>query len=259
MMISWSTELFNNSVRDYVIFFGLLALGAIVGKITSWIIRNVIKVFAAKTETKLDDVIVDVCDGPLVLAIFVGTLAFAQRILFFSATAGMIYSNIVRVMVTVTLSWAIIRFFDSVIEHYVAPYSEKSRSDLNELLLPILHSAVKIVVISFAIVMILSDFGFNVAGIVAGLGIGGLAFAFAAKDLIGNIFGGVSVITDKPFKIGDKIKFGDKQGIVKEIGIRTTILETPEGTTLYIPNAKFTDGIIENVSRKPVSRYKKKK
>jgi MscS family membrane protein len=253
-MVSWSTTIFGNSLQEYVIFLIVLLLGIALGKIVSWVLQNVIKAFTRKTKTKLDDVFVDICHGPLVLAVFVATFAYAKTLLVFSPGMLLIYGHAIRILITIALAWAITRFFDSMIEHYLVPYTQRTASDLDDMLVPILHSIVKVIIICMAAIMILSDFGFNVTGLVAGLGIGGLAFAFAAKDLIGNIFGGVSVIADKPFKIGDLVKFDNRQGTVKEIGIRTTRLETVEGTTLIIPNAKFTDGIIENISKRKQHR-----
>jgi len=257
-MIAWSTAVFSNTLQEYVFFLLVLILGALGGKLTSWITQHIIKKFAAKTKTKtktkIDDVLVDVCDGPLVLGVFIATFAFSQTLLAFSPEMEKVYMTIIRVLATVNIAWLLVRFLDSVIENYIIPYVETSESDLHDVILPILQTLVKIIVVSMAAIMVLSDFGFNVAGLVAGLGIGGLAFAFAAKDLIGNIFGGVSVIADKPFKIGDMIKFDNRQGTVKEIGIRTTRIETLDGTLLIIPNAKFTDGIIENVTRRKQHR-----
>ena len=206
-MVSLSTELLGNSVHEYIIFIGLLAFGALLGKAVSWLIQNIIRKLTAKTKTKLDDVLVDICDGPLVFAVFIGTLLFAQHLLTFSPFMTTIYGHITRMLITLNLVWLMIRFLDSMIIHYVVPYAEKSESDLDDVLVPILRTVAKVILVIMAIIMVLSDFGFNVAGLVAGLGIGGLAIAFAAKDLISNIFGGVSVIADKPFKIGDMIKF----------------------------------------------------
>jgi MscS family membrane protein len=249
-MVEWTTVFFGNTIREYVIFIGFLAAGLLVGKILSWILQNVIKSFAQKTATKLDDVLVEVCEGPLVFAIFVGTLWYAERLLYLSAGAHMFYGGMMRVLFTVMISWFLIRFLDSVIEHYLSPWAAKSESDLDDVLLPIMHTAVKVIVVIIAGIMILSDFGFNVTGLVAGVGIGGLAIAFAAQDLVKNIFGGVSVIADKPFKIGDMVKFDGRQGTIRQLGIRTTRIETLDGTTLVIPNAKFTDGIVENVTKR---------
>jgi MscS family membrane protein len=249
-MVGWFTEIFSNTLRDYVIFFGIIAFGMLIGKTVSWTLQNIIKSFASKTATKIDDVIVEVLEGPFIFAIFVAMLAFAKRFLVLSPAAAMGYGNIISVLSIIMIAWFIIRFLDSVIRHYVTPYAAKTKTDLDDVLIPLLQTFVKVVVISLSAIMILSDFGYNVSGLVAGLGIGGLAVALAAKDILGNIFGGVSVIADKPFKIGDMIKFETRQGTVRQIGLRTTRIETLDGTQLIVPNAKFTDGIIENITNR---------
>lgn len=248
--MSWSSLFLGNSVREYVIFLGILAFGVLLGKAVSWVLQNVIRVFAKRTKNKIDDVLIDVVEGPFVLAVFIITLWLAQRVLVLSPAMQSFYGEMITVLIMVNLGWVLLRFLDSVIEHYLIPYAEASETDLDDILVPILRTIAKVLVIITLLIMVFSHFGFNVAGLIAGLGIGGVAIAFAAKDIISNVFGGVSVIADKPFKIGDTIKFGDKTGVVKEIGIRTTRLVSAEGTLLIIPNAKFTDGIIENISAK---------
>jgi MscS family membrane protein len=104
---------------------------------------------------------------------------------------------------------------------------------------------------TIGVIVALDNVGFDVATVLAGLGIGGLALAMAAKDTISNMFGGVMIFTDKPFKIKDRVKIGGFDGVIEEIGIRSTRLRTLAGTQVTIPNAKFTDGMVENVSREP--------
>jgi len=90
-----------------------------------------------------------------------------------------------------------------------------------------------------------------VGALIAGLGIGGLALAMAAKDTVSNVSGGVTVFTDQPFRINDRIKVAGYDGTVLEIGVRSTKLQTLEGRMVTIPNAKFADAPVENVSREP--------
>lgn len=246
--------IFGNSIEQYIIFLLVLIVGLGIGKAISWIVQNVIKRLAAKTKTRIDDVLVDICHGPLIFAIFIVTLSLDEHFITLSPSAMVLYGQLLRVLITVNFAWFIIRFLDSVIENYVVPYAEKSESDLDDVLIPVLHTVVKVVVVCVVGVMILSDFGYNVTSLIAGLGIGGLAFAFAAQDLIKNVFGGVSIMTDKPFKIKDMVKFDGRQGTVRQIGLRTTRIETLDGTTLVVPNAKFTDGIIENVTNRKQHR-----
>jgi MscS family membrane protein len=253
-MLDISAQFLGNPLHAYILFVGILAAGYLVGKMISWTLQNIIKRLAAKTKTKIDDVLVDICHGPLVFAIIIGTLAYAVQFLVLSPGVLKVYDEILRTLIMIDVAWFIIRFLDSMIENYLVPYAAASESDLDDVLIPILHTAVKIVIISIVGVMVLSGFGYDVTSIVAGLGIGGLAFAFAAQDLIKNVFGGVSILTDKPFKMKDMIKFDSRQGTVREIGLRTTRIETLDGTVLVVPNAKFTDGIVENVTKRKQHR-----
>ena len=95
-----STIVFGNTIQAYIIFVGILAAGYLIGKTLSWLIQNVIKKLAAKTETKLDDVMVDVCHGPLVFAIFILTLWIADPMLVFPPAGEAFYSGLLRILIT---------------------------------------------------------------------------------------------------------------------------------------------------------------
>jgi len=97
----------------------------------------------------------------------------------------------------------------------------------------------------------LNNAGYNVGALLAGLGIGGIALAMAAKDTVANMFGGLTIFIDQPFKIKDRIKIGGYDGVVEEIGIRSSRIRTLEGRLVTIPNHKFTDNFVENVSSEP--------
>jgi len=100
------------------------------------------------------------------------------------------------------------------------------------------------------ILSVLSIWGYNTSTILAGLGVGGLAVALAAQKTIENLFGGISVITDRPVVVGDFCKVGDRTGTVEDIGLRSTIIRTPDRTLLTIPNGAFSGMTLENFSRK---------
>jgi MscS family membrane protein len=100
----------------------------------------------------------------------------------------------------------------------------------------------------------LDIFGFNVTALVAGLGIGGLAFALAAQKTIENLFGGVTLLADRPIVVGDFCRFGDKIGTVEEIGLRSTRIRTLDRTVVTVPNAQFSDLQLENFAKRDVIR-----
>src|SRR5690606_15268118 len=96
--------------------------------------------------------------------------------------------------------------------------------------------------------------GFDVGALIAGLGIGGLALALAAQDTVKNIFGGMMMFLDRPFRIGDTIIIDKYEGKVEYIGIRSTRIRLASGRLVIIPNAHFTDKAIENISIEPARR-----
>jgi MscS family membrane protein len=112
-----------------------------------------------------------------------------------------------------------------------------------------------VVIFIVGVVLIADVFGFNIGAILTGLGIGGLAFAFAAKDTISNIFGAITLLLDRPFSIGDWIKVGGAEGEVIGIGMRNTLLRTSTDTVLTLPNGNLVNKDIENFGKRRWRRY----
>ena len=114
---------------------------------------------------------------------------------------------------------------------------------------------VKILLVIVAVTGLLQLFGFNVTTIVAGLGIGGIAVALAAQKTIENLFGGLTMMADKPVRIGDYCRFGDKEGWVEDIGLRSTRVRTLARTIISVPNAEFSNVQIENLTARDRMRF----
>lgn len=118
--------------------------------------------------------------------------------------------------------------------------------------LPFLLKTLKVVVVVLGVLIALQNMGFNVVSLLAGLGIGGLAIALAAQDTVSNLFGSVTILFDKPFKIGDQIKLLDIEGTIVEIGFRSTRIRSTANNTLFtIPNSIVAKEKIENLSSRP--------
>jgi MscS family membrane protein len=125
---------------------------------------------------------------------------------------------------------------------------------IDDVLYPLVQKALWIVVVLVAAVRILSVHGVNVAGLIAGLGLGGLAFALAAKDTIENIFGAVAILIDQPFRVGDNINVGGVAGVVEHIGLRSTRLRTAENSLVSMPNSKVISSHVDNLGLRPAWR-----
>jgi MscS family membrane protein len=113
----------------------------------------------------------------------------------------------------------------------------------------VLRTVTKIAILLFALVIILDSFGYDVTALLAGIGIGGIAIAFAAQETIADVFGGISLFASRPFTIGDYVQAASIEGTVKEIGLRNTRILTPQNMLVTIPNAKIAKENIINFSK----------
>lgn len=124
--------------------------------------------------------------------------------------------------------------------------------EIDKILIPFLSKILRFLVCALAFVSIASEWGYDVNGFVAGLGLGGLAFALAAKDMLANIFSGVVIIMDKPFNIGDWIKSGEVEGTVVDINFRSTKIRRFDQALVNVPNSNLVNGSIVNFTKRPM-------
>ncbi len=130
------------------------------------------------------------------------------------------------------------------------PALRQSRETLG----PVLARACAVFFYAIAVLLVLQNMGYNVAGLLAGLGIGGVAVALAAKDTVANLFGSVAVLIDRPFAVGDFIQIGGAEGTVEKIGLRSTRVRTADGFLVSIPNQNITTSDVTNLSARPTRR-----
>ena len=139
--------------------------------------------------------------------------------------------------------------------HFGEKYAEKTESNLDDQLLPIVKTMVKVIIGITGFVVILDNFGVNVTALLAGLSIGGLAFAFAAQDTISNFFGSLMIFVDKPFQIGDWVKFGSHMGTIENVGMRSTKVRADHDAVISIPNGELANMVIENFGLRRYRAY----
>jgi len=151
--------------------------------------------------------------------------------------------------------WASFRLIDMVAE-YFRGLADKTETQLDDLLVPMLRKTLKVFVVGFGMVFIADNLNIDMASLLAGMGLGGLAFALAAKDMVANIFGSITVLADRPFKIGDWITVGDVDGTVEDIGLRTTKVRTFYNSLVTMPNANLTNSVIDNYGARRYRRIK---
>lgn len=254
MMDFLQKEFYWNTVGEWLIAFGIIIGSVLLGRIIFWLFANVVKKITDKTKSRLDDIIIDMVEEPIAFAVAILGIWYGLDILHLPDTAHVWINKIYYFLVIFNIAWLINRVLDALIQEYLVPIIEESESDLDDQLLPILKKGIHATVWIMAIIVGLNNAGYDVGALIAGLGIGGLAFALAAQDTVANFFGGVTIFVDKPFTVNDWIIIGGHEGIVEEVGIRSTRIRTFPGRLITIPNKVFAESAIENVTAEPNRR-----
>ena len=144
----------------------------------------------------------------------------------------------------------------NVVNDLLMQKAEESENKVDDVLIPMAHKAGKIILFTVGTLFILGNLGVNVASLIAGLGIGGLAFALAAKDTIENLFGSITVLVDKPFEIGDWVVVDGVEGTVEKIGLRSTSIRTFYCSQVNVPNSNLINAKVDNYGRRSYRRIK---
>ena len=254
VLFSWSLQ--ARTIENWAIASGIVGIGVVIAKLLYWVSKKYLKSKAAKTRSKFDDIFVDKLEEPIVTLIVLGSIIYAIDYLNFNAETYLVLHKITIVSIILCCTWMLARLIGALMQQYIDPKIQESEKNANN---PLISFIQKIAIISIwilGIIVALNNAGFDVAALIAGLGLGGLAFALAAQDSIKNIFGGVTVVLDKPFQLNDRIKLNGIDGFIREIGIRSTKLETLDNRLVIIPNKVFTDSVIENVTSEPTRKVK---
>jgi MscS family membrane protein len=246
----------NNSLSTWLYALSF-AIGAIIlGKLVYWIIQKTLKAYAKKTSNTLDLIFVDMIEEPLSLALVLFGFWFAFDILTLGESVRKFIDSIFYFAVLFNVAWFTTRFFDAVVEKYIVPKVQASETDLDDVLLPLVRKSIKIAIWTMTIIIGVDNAGYDVTTMITGLGIGGLVFALAAKDMVSNLFGGFVIFSDKPFNLKDRIIIDGFEGYVREIGLRSTRLETLDGRMVTVPNSAVTDNSVLNITKEKGRRIK---
>ncbi len=245
----------GNSLQDWLISLVIILGAILLNKCIVLLNKHVIQKLTAKTNNRLDDILFKMLEAPILLGIALFAIWIAAKRLDLGISLETLIAKSFRVLIVVNITWFIARLVNALIEEYLVPQVEQSEHKrIDNHLMSIIRRTLLAVIWAIGIVMALNNVGVNVGTLIAGLGIGGLAFALAAQDTLKNIFGGFTIFTDRPFRIGDRIKVDGFDGFVEDIGIRSTRIRTLEKRIVTIPNYKIVEASVENISNEPMRR-----
>ena len=250
------TMFMKNSIGQWLTAIAFVVGAFVASHILLWIIRHIIKKIVKRTPPKIDDIIVEAIEKPVAAVLMLIGLKLALQELTLPARVNAFMARAYMMLIILGLTWFLSRFVSQIISEYVKPSVSKKlpgkRADKQ--MIPDVKRSVQTIIWGIGIVIALDNTGYDVKALVAGLGLGGLALALAAKDTVTNIFGGITIFFDKPFRLGDRVRVNGYDGYIVAIGLRSFRLSTLEGTEVVIPSAVIIDNVIENVSREPSRR-----
>ncbi|MBD3222147.1 mechanosensitive ion channel [bacterium] len=242
--------------QQLVTGLGIIVVAFIVRAIVSgWIARRLVAL-AERTQTESDDVAARALVTPLGWVLPVIGIYLALRVL----AAGhddllAIADKVFLVAITLVVMWTVFKFIDAW-AILAAEQSARSRTPIDNSLIPTLRKAFKAFTAVVVFVVVVQNLGYSVSGLLGALGVGGLAMALAAKDTLANLFGGITILVDRPFRVGDWITLTGADGTVEEIGLRSTRIRTFAKTRVSIPNSTLANATVENHSLMPRRRIK---
>ncbi len=224
-------------------------------KVVAQHLLHLAKRFTSKTKVQWDDKIADAIERPVgLLAASLFWIA-SLRILQFSGMMLTVMSLVAQIILSIAMIWIIYKLTEVLTDH-LKTLAARSDSALDDHLVPLINRALKIFIVIIGILVMFQNLGINVMSVLAGLGLGGLAFALAARDMCANLFGSVMIFLDRPFSIGDWVLIGENEGTVEDIGFRSTRVRTFYNSVISIPNATVANADIDNMGAREFRRIK---
>lgn len=222
------------------------------------LLRRALRI-AAKTSNAWDDILIEAARRPVPAVIWVVGLALAATFVRRHADDPLfdLVPALREVGIVACLAWFLFRLIRLAGERFVAHRLEQGE-EVDKTTVDALSKLGRLTVVITATLVIMQALGFSVSGVLAAGGIGGIAVGFAAKDLLANFFGGLTIYLDRPFSVGEWIRSPDKQieGTVEAISWRHTRIRAFNKNPIYVPNAVFTTIVVENPSRMSHRRIK---
>ncbi|NWF50555.1 MAG: mechanosensitive ion channel family protein [Ignavibacteriaceae bacterium] len=262
-------ELIQNPILYQLTIAALIVLcGFLIAKIFSLLLKKIIQPYVKKTETHQDDKLISVLQKTIFRVTVIGAFYFASEIfgsssLFLIGTESdllttrfsyldeinLAVSYILYIILIVVLMISAFKIVTIGFDWYAESVNAGDNRNLSGSLFPLLKKISKVLIVILAVVIVLSKFDVNISGLIVSLGVGSLAIALAAQETLSNMIAGFTIMIDRPFRIGDRIRFSQNQvGDVVEIGIRTTKILDFDNNLVIVPNNEIVKTIIVNLT-----------
>lgn len=248
------TKFIGEPLWKYLAFLIYIVLAFYVAKLLDYIIGVWLKRWTAKTETKFDDLVLDLLRGPVKVVAFVIFLHIGLGVFDWPPRAQLYLSRALTVVMACSITYVALKVADVLLGLWRAKAATAEDKLFTEHLLPVIRKTLRAIIILGAALITAENLHLEIKSLLAGLSIGGLALGLAAQDTVANLFGAVAVFLDKPFRVGDRIKVESAEGLVETIGLRSTRIRSLDGHHITVPNKIMGNAIITNITRRPTIR-----
>lgn len=262
-------QFLGNRLWQWLACLGVILAAVVVGKIVALVVQRQAQSLARREWMQVPAMLLRSLSGPGAVMILAGGLYLTTFVLNLTISyqerrdgttvdvtrdLGGLWLNICKTLAVLAVGWFIYHLVD-VVELYLRRWTSRTESALDDQLVPLVRKTLRVFVVVVVLLFVAQNiFNWNIAALLAGLGVGGLAVALAARETLANVFGSVTIFTDRPFRLGDRIVVKGYDGFVEEVGFRSTRIRTLEGHLVVIPNAVITAEAVENIGQRPSIR-----
>jgi small-conductance mechanosensitive channel len=241
-----NTNFYNNTGQEYLIALLIFIVVIVLLKLLKDIVIKKLQKLAKKSKTHIDDIVTDVLatiNWPFYVYF---ALYGATR---FLTITPPIVDRILFFLLLIVIVYYIGKAAQALIDHFINMHAERRKDKGGESILRVLGVLLKVAIWTLAVLLILNNLGIEITPLIAGLGVGGIAIAFALQNVIEDLFSAFTIYLDKPFKEGDFIIIGSDMGTIKHIGLRSTRIQALQGQELVVSNRELTTTRINNYKR----------
>lgn len=247
-LIDWANYLVQGTALEnkYIVSLLIVAVFAAAGKILLFIYGQYLERFASKTKNKFDDLIFNGAKRPL----FFLLVAYGIKLSLLNLSVSNAVEKAADSAMAIVFLYCVLKAFDIVMEIWAITFSRRTKTNVNDVLLPLLHKVTKVIFLIVGLLWVLRVWGIDITPYLAGVGISGIVLGLALQDSLKNIFGGISLLLDKTYRMGDKIKLESGEvGTIYDIGLRSTKIVTFDNEVIYVPNGYLANSRVINYTR----------
>jgi len=233
----------------------VILVGAAVSRVIAFLLLTLLRRWSKRDKFAVGAKLEKDFIRPIHVALMAWVCLLGLGVLGLRGNALLVLRNAAKTISAVGCVWALYRLID-IIGLYLTERARRTDNRFDDILVPLITRSLKVFVVVFGVVFVAETLQLPYKSVFAGLGLGGLAFALAAKDTVSNIFGSVTILADKPFQIGDWVIIGDTEGSVESVGIRSTRIRTFYNSLITVPNSELINATIDNMGARRYRRIK---